>query len=267
MDFKNESIELANQRNYLDLLYRIYTTQPGALRDISDKTWERIQNSFNGKDNVELIKACFGFSVFPIKDSYVSYLKRDPTAFDRNPQTVARIAAQLRQLGLDKLYERGTQPPEPNRQMGQRFREWVNNGNLGPFPVSLPEFESSNDDAILRGSDKELLNYAVNKLGYKTGRKKEKSPDLIARFNGKYVIGEAKFLSDYGGNQNNQIEDAFEVLDSQHIPGVVTVAILDGVLYIKPKPGNEGGQLYAKMMETQGNIMSVLYLSQFLPTI
>ena len=40
--------------------------------------------------------------------------------------------------------------------------------------------------------------YAAKNLDYKSA----KGLDLVARFNGKYVIGEAKFLTDFGGHQN-----------------------------------------------------------------
>ncbi len=41
---------------------------------------------------------------------------------------------------------------------------------------------------------KEHLNYNHNK-----------GLDFVARFNGKHVIGEAKFLTDFDGHQNAQI--------------------------------------------------------------
>ena len=56
----------------------------------------------------------------------------------------------------------------------------------------------------------------------------------MARFNGKYIIGEAKFLTDMGGHQNTQFENAIATIEEKNVTPV-QVAILDGVLYI---PGN-----------------------------
>ncbi|MBR3883844.1 MAG: hypothetical protein IKJ31_03695 [Bacteroidaceae bacterium] len=35
---------------------------------------------------------------------------------DRNPQTINRICGRVRELGLDKIYEKCTEPKETNRQ-------------------------------------------------------------------------------------------------------------------------------------------------------
>lgn len=84
--------------------------------------------------------------------------------------------------------------------------------------------------------------------------------DLIARFNGKYVIGEAKFLTDFGGHQNAQFNDGIAPLQLDGL-NAIPVAILDGVLYIR---GN-GKMHTAITTEFQDkNIMSSLVLREFL---
>ena len=57
----------------------------------------------------------------------------------------------------------------------------------------------------------------------------DKGLDLVGRFNGKYVIGEAKFLTDFGGHQNAQFNDAIKVLEDKNV-NAVKIGILDGVL-------------------------------------
>ncbi|MDR1126974.1 MAG: hypothetical protein LBL06_02475 [Treponema sp.] len=39
----------------------------------------------------------------------------------------------------------------------------------------------------------------------------------IGRFNKKYVIGEAKFLTDFGGHQNAQFADAISTITNSSI--------------------------------------------------
>ncbi|MBR0236657.1 MAG: hypothetical protein IJQ39_01060 [Thermoguttaceae bacterium] len=249
------SIEYANNRSYLDDLFRVYPVIPEGIRDIDKDAWERFEKAFEHKDNNAMLSELLNFDLFPIKDSYVAYLKRDPQAIQRNPATVARLCGRLYEIGLSKIYENCTLPKETNRQMGPSFRRWLNRGALGLTPVSEEEFNSSDDNAILDGSDEQLKNYARKFLGYKH----HKGLDLIARFNGQYVVGEAKFLTDFGGHQNAQFEDALSTIKSKcH---AVKIAILDGVLYI-----NGRNKMYNEI--TQGDpsriIMSALVLREFL---
>lgn len=257
--FTQLSIELANQRDYLDQLFKVYPLKPDSIRSIDDAIWNEIELSFNNNDNISLIKALLKLDLFPVKDGYVPYLRKDATAIVRNPQTINRICGRVRELGLDKVFEKCSEPKETNRQMGPLFRRWINSGVLGLMPVGLTEFTANNDNAILDGSDAFLLEYAQAHLGYQ----REKGVDLIARFNGKYVIGEAKFISDEGGHQNAQFNDAITTIGTNASNGVIKIGIMDGVLYIKPKRGNGTGK-YKKITERDIPVMSALVLREFL---
>ncbi len=190
------SIDFANQRNYLDELFTVYPLTVGLEREIPDKKWKRVESAFNQEDNEELFKSVVSLDLFPIKDSYVGFFRMDKSAIERNPKTIARICGALRQMGLDKIRERSSQPIETNRQMGPLFSNWLKKGSLGVFPVSVDEFLASNENAVLDGSDKALKEFAKKHLGYN----RNKGLDFVGRFNGKFVIGEAKFVSSEGGN-------------------------------------------------------------------
>lgn len=86
------SIEYANQKSYLDDLFQVYPAIPEGIREINPKLWANIEIAFERKDNLELVKQLLRLNLFPIKDSYVAYLKRDLSALDRNPKTINRIA-------------------------------------------------------------------------------------------------------------------------------------------------------------------------------
>ena len=88
-------------------------------------------------------------------------------------------------------------------------------------------FESEGN-SLLDASDAGMMAFATKHLNYKHN----KGLDFIGRFNGKYVIGEAKFLTDFGGHQNAQFNDAIATIQTKNVKAV-TVAVLDGVLYIK----------------------------------
>lgn len=84
----NKSIELANQRNYLDLLFKIYPMSVNLRRELKKKDIDDIKKYFNNKDSKNLLNVLLAQEIFPIKDSYIAYLKRDKSAIDRNPNTV-----------------------------------------------------------------------------------------------------------------------------------------------------------------------------------
>jgi hypothetical protein len=221
------SADYANQRSYLDDLFQVYPTIPEGIREMKQVNWERIENAFIKQDNLLLIKELLRFDLFPIKDIYVAFLKRDKSAIERNPRTVNRICGRLYEMGLEKIYERCTEPKETNRQMGGMLRKWLNKKALGIMPMDMEEFGNTQKDAILDGSDQELAAFAKQELNYQ----RDKGLDLVARFNGQYVIGEAKFLTDFGGHQNAQFNDAIATLETQDV-NVLIIAILDGVLYL-----------------------------------
>lgn len=250
------SIEYANQRSYLDDLFRVYPTIPDGLRNVDTTKWEKVESAFTTKDNIQLIKSLLTLDLFPLKDSYIAYLRRDKSAIERNPNTINRICGRLYELGLDKIYERCSEPKETNRQIGPMFKEWVRSKALGIAPVGVEDFTNSTDNAILDASDEAMMQFAKEHLNYHH----EKGLDLVARFNGQYVIGEAKFLTDFGGHQNAQYNDAISTIETKNVKAV-KIAILDGVVYIK---GNN--KMYRDLTKNHSNynIMSALVLRDFL---
>src|SRR5574344_86028 len=252
----NLSIEYANQRSYLDDLFQVYPTIPEGIREINEKVWADVEKAFKRKNNGLLIRELLKLDLFPIKDSYIAYLKRDSSSIDRNPRTINRLCGRLYELGLDKLYERCSEPKETNRQIGPMFKDWVRSKALGIAPVGIEEFINSSENAILDASDKVMSDFAKERLNYRH----EKGLDLVARFNGKYVIGEAKFLTDFGGHQNAQLEDAILTLTEPNVDAI-QIAILDGVVWLKSQ-----NKMYKTVTEKYGdkNIMSALLLREFL---
>lgn len=116
------SIEFANQRNYLDELFSVYPTIPEGIRDIDNNLWQQVEQSFQAKNNIELLNVLLKMDLFPIKDSYTAYLKRDSSSISRNPNTVDRLCGRLYEMGLDEIFERCSEPKETNRQIGLLFK-------------------------------------------------------------------------------------------------------------------------------------------------
>lgn len=250
------SIEYATQRSYLDDLFRVYPTIPDGIRTLDTSKWEQVEQAYSAGNNEQLIRTLLSLDLFPIKDSYTAFLKRNPAAVARNPKTINRICGRLYEMGLDKIYERCSEPKETNLQIGPFFKRWLDNKSLGLAPIPVNEFLNTSNDAILSGSDKELMDFAREKLNYQ----RDKGLDFVARFGGKYVIGEAKFLTDFGGHQNAQFADAMATLTTPDVAATI-IAILDGVVYI---PGKN--KLYTQITQqyAQFPIMSALVLKDFL---
>lgn len=256
------SVQYANQKNYLDSLFKVYPISPNIRRVINESQWNNIENAFNIQDNKKLIESLLKLDLFPIKDSYVAYLKRDPTAINRNPNTIVRLAGNLYELGLEEVYEKCTEPKETNRQMGPLFKRWIATGTLGaPVYNNINEFINAKGNAILNSSDSEMERFARTYLGYNH----QKGLDFLAKYNGKYIIGEAKFLTDFGGHQDAQFADAISTINSNLLPNkfnaeVIKIAICDGVLYI-----NGNSKMHKHLKEHDEEIvLSSLLLREFL---
>ena len=250
------SIEYANQKSYLDDLFTVYPTIPEGIRDINQNQWKEIEVAFAHQNNLELVSMLLKLKKFPIKNSYVSFLRKNETSLLRNPQTVNRLAGSIYQLGLDKLYEKCTEPKETNTQMGPMFSRWLQSKALGIKPVNLETFLNTIDNAILGGNDAVLLQYAYQNFGYN----KEKGLDFIGRFNGKYILGEAKFITDIGGNQDKSFIDIITTLNSNY-NGAICLGILDGIPWLTNK-----SKYYTAITTKyeEYNIMSSLVLREFL---
>lgn len=250
------SIEYANQRSYLDDLFQVYPTIPEGIRSIDNGLWKLIERAFEKRDNILLLENLLNLDLFPIKDSYVAYLKRDGKSLKRNPATVARLCGRLYEMGLKEIFSRSSEPKETNRQIGPLFKRWLNKKSLGIEPVKLAEFLKTKGNAVLDAGDAEMMGFAKKYLNYKH----DKGLDFIGRFNGKYVIGEAKFLTDFGGHQNAQFNDAIATIKTKGVKAI-KVAVLDGVLYIKGS--NKMYKAITGELKNE-NIMSALVLREFL---
>lgn len=260
-----KSVDLATSGDYLDKLFDVYTILDNPPRPLSKSVEQELLISFHKHDDEALLRRLLSLDLFPIKDSYIPYLKKSSNAIENNPDTVTRITKKIYELGYDEVIERCTAPKETNRQMGPMFKNWIDKKRLG-YPVlsSMDEFANSKYDCIYNASDKEMKDFAKLYLGFN----REKGIDFLAKIKGKYIIAEAKFLSDFGGHQDAQFDDAIhtmhedfsgKIVNSEVIP----ISIMDGVLYIK---GNN--KMHKYLVEHPDDIiMSALVLDEFLRSI
>jgi len=253
--FLKESLDYAQERCYLDDLFSVYPTINNKIRDIDSKKWDAVEQAYERKDKEALMHALLKLPLFPLKDSYVAFLKEDKDAIKRNPKTVSRIASDILKMSGRELREKCSKPKESNRQQGPAFMNFLKREDFGIAKMTVDEFAQTETDGILIGGNTEMLAFAKERLFYNH----PKCPDFIGRMNGRYILGEAKFLTDNGGHQNAQFEDAIAVLDSN--ASAIKVAILDGVLYL---PSKKKMYLDITGRHSESNIFSALLLKDFL---
>ena len=95
--------------------------------------------------------------------------------------------------------------------MGPMFKNWIARGVIGVPALNDPEkFLHTNGNCILNSTDSVTQDFSRKFLGFT----RNKGVDFLARFSGKYIVGEAKFLTDFGGHQNAQFDDALSTLHS-----------------------------------------------------
>lgn len=96
------------------------------------------------------------------------------------------------------------------------------------------------------------------------GYDRNKGLDFIACVKNRLIIGEAKFLTDFGGHQNAQLNDAIDTLNTSIFSNsfhIQKIAIIDGVAYIKSH-----NKMYNTIVTYSENavILSSILLREFL---
>ncbi len=248
------SVELANKSNYLDRLFNVYPTIQEKKRKINSEIIEKINKYFKSKNNIELFLVLIKLELFPIKDSYVAFFKRSPDSIKNNPAQLKRICNRVYDMGLENLLEKIIEPKETNRQIGPMFKNWIKKTTFCIPKLDIDNFDQQKN-GIMVASDDQMKNYAKKKLNYTSN----KGLDFIAKKEGKHLIGETKFLTDFGGHQNAQFNDAINVFKSG-AKNCEVIAILDGIIYL------ERGKLYNSFLNENKNfpIFSALVLDLYL---
>ncbi len=253
-----KSIKLASSKGYLDQLHEVYPVPTPSPRQISREQYLTLQKLFESSEDVELIQYLLkNFEKFPINDPYVACLRRSEDLIHKNPRTVQRIATQLRKLGFQKVIEALQQPKETNRRMGTLFARWLR--EKFPLPVVALSEKPKPDLCVIQGTSNELLTFLNTALGCRLS----KTPDVIIKVHRKFIVGEAKFIADYGGHQYTQLQDALSLFSKVDRRRVIPIAVLDGVVWLKTN-----SKMY-RMITALSNdtALSALLLDDFVNTL
>ncbi len=247
-----KSIRFAAKAGYLDKLHRVYPVKLLPPRKLEVNVRRRLKKAFESKDRLELVALLLEQDKFPIKDPYVAYLRREKGAVQKNKATVKRITDTIFDMGFDRMINGITEPKEVNRRMGTLFRDWFR--AVGYPLLEETAFTAHKGTAILKGSDRLLLSFATRKLRCRL----EKAPDFIVKNRGLYFIGEAKFLTDTGGHQGRQLDDALALVNNRR-GKARKVAVLDGIVW-----SSAGGGMRRKIEEAGKDIFTALILKEYI---
>lgn len=253
-NYIDKTIEIVNSDGYLDKLQEIYPLNMNLEREIDEEVLGNIRTAYNSENFDKLLDILFALEKFPLDNPYSSILRRNPDLRTKNPETENQIKNLIKNMDIEKLIERAKQPKASSRQMGNQFKSWLKNKY---HFENKNKFDSSDQLTFLNGSDTALKKYVQNKFKIPF-EDSVKGFDLFFRKNEKYCFGEAKFITDKGGTQTNQLDKALHIVDMDGNNGILTVAIIDGVAWFN-------NSYLDKIKNRKGkNIMSALLLETFL---
>jgi len=252
-EWVKKSIDLANSKGYLDKIFEVYPIEIGDIRGVPKELIIKLRKAFKNEDKKDLINTLFKFPKFPIDDPYIASLRRHPYLLAKNPRTIKRIGGKLLSIKINTILRLATKPKSPSRQLGNSFENWIHTINY-PF-LEEERFKSYNKIAFLKGSGIKLKQFAIRELGVK---RLNRRPDFILKAKNKFIIGEAKFLTDYGGTQNNQFDGAVKMAKIKN-PQVAGLAVLDGIVWFKSNT-----YTHRTVKKFKGVALSALLLKKFI---
>ena len=210
-DWTKNSIKLAKEKNYLDLLFEVYPISPQhEQREINSNIWKNVCTYRKEKDHIKLITELFKLKKFPLDNMYLGFLRKDQDALKRNPEITKKIGTFLCNMSLKDLRRLASAPKSTSRKIGPMFKRWLEKEPLGI--KNYKDFESflKCDRGILMGSDDDLKNFCKKYLNYK----RNKGLDFVAKVKNKIIIGETKFISTSGGTQDKSFKDIISLLET-----------------------------------------------------
>ncbi len=101
----------------------------------------------------------------------------------------------------------------------------------------------------------------------KLGQNFRKRPDLVAKVNETYIVGEAKWIGRSGGNQNNQVRDVLDFCKEQR-GSVIRIGIIDGFPWATHKLNGSiiNDKVNVLVQEFPYDLVSALLLEEYLET-
>jgi hypothetical protein len=253
------SICLFRETSYLDDIQGVYPFGIAVPERMRDAERREVIHAHHARLVEELLELLKKRVKFPYDDPVWYLIKNVRGCSDNNPAQLNRIASSLFAMTSDEVVTRLESPPKINTQIGPMFGAWVRKRFTS---LRAEEFIDAEEGIyVLEASEEEGKRFVETHLGQDLAKR----PDLIAKVNTQYVIGEAKWIGQPGGNQGKQVEEVIQFCGSQR-GNVRRIGIVDGfpwVLY------NANGTLIESkeavvIQESPYDMLSALLLEEYL---
>ena len=258
-DWIRRSIELFETTPYLDNILSVYPLQTARPERLEDRLRRRVISAHQGRRTQELIEILRNEIKFPYDEPIWYLIKNIEGCLENNPQQILRIADSLYAMTAEETVIRLESAPKLNTQMGPMFTNWLrNNFSL----LEINEFRNSTEGIHILNSSEEIgKNFVNNELSQDLSKR----PDLVAKVNETYIVGEAKWIGSPGGNQNKQVVEVINFCRNQR-GNVIRVGVIDGFPWSIRKAGGEliNDKTCVQVQECEYDILSALLLSDYL---
>lgn len=256
-----KSVELFENTPYLDNLLEVYPLETAVPNHLEHRLKRRIISAHQGRRTADLIDILQGEVKFPYDEPLSFLIKEVKDCKDANPQQINRIANTLYAMTADELVVRLESAPKINQQMGPMFTNWLRTKfNL----LNIEDFQrSTNGIFILSSSEEDGKNFVNDVLNQDL----RKRPDLVAKVNETYIVGEAKWIGRSGGNQNNQVRDVLDFCRDQR-GAVIRIGVIDGFPWATRKTNDSiiNDKVNVLVQEFPYDLLSALLLEDYLNT-
>lgn len=254
-----QSIVIFNEQAYLDNVQEVYPFQISEQKNIDSGIRREIIQTHHNRSTEKLLNILKLQTKFPYEDPIWYLLKNIKSCFANNPGQVQRIAEILYSMTTEETLARLESPPKLNTQTGPMFRAWL----MRKFDfLPAKRFQTTQKGIfMLDASEEEGKQFIKNVLRQNV----KKRPDLIAKVNTQYIIGEAKWIGQPGGNQEKQVQEVLEFCRSQR-RNVRRVGIVDGFPWaLYNYRGNLINNKEAVLVqESEYDILTALLLNEYL---
>lgn len=254
-----KSIELFENTPYLDNILDVYPLQTAIPERLDAQLRRRIISAHQARRTNELIDILKNEVKFPYDEPLWYLIKNIDGCLQNNPQQIQRIADSLYAMTPEETVIRLESAPKLNTQMGPMFTNWLrNNFDL----LELDDFRNSSEGIVVLQSSEEIGKTFVNS---ELRQNLEKRPDLVAKVNDTYIVGEAKWIGSPGGNQNKQVVEVINLCRNQR-GNVIRVGIIDGFPWAIKKFNGEiiNDKTCVQVQESEYDILSALLLREYL---
>ncbi len=257
-----KSIKLFEETPYLDNVLEVYPLETAKPERLEARLRRRIILAHQGRKTDELIRIFLEEVKFPYEEPLWFLMKNAKGARKANPKQLERIMDSLYAMTAEETVIRLEAAPKLNTQMGHMFSDWLKRS----FKTLEPgDFQKANGGIfILNASEVEGMKF-VNQV---LGQELKKRPDLVAKVNQTYVIGEAKWIGSPGGNQEKQVVEVLDFCREQR-GAVMRVGIIDGFPWAVQRSNDKiiNAKEAVQVQESPYDVLSALLLKEYLESL